>query len=180
MTVHRPGSDRRPADPVRPTRTERARAPVAALFVLPFLLAAAGCSLDVQEPKQVPWEATLEAVQDSLSLEGSSAAVAKDETTELGIDLRGGQEGQRWVWRLAQGSCSSPAGVIGDADTYPILEAQQEEITPSPGAPPITVIRATGQTLLPESLLEDNDYHVRVAAEDSPDVTLACGNLRPS
>lgn len=130
------------------------------------------CNLDVAPPKQVLWEASLEAVDDSATtLSGSAAAVAREDDTEVGVEVIGGQEGDRWVWRLRRGSCDSPGEPIGSAGAYPVLEAEDDPATPDP------LPVATGRILLAESLLSDAAYFVRVAAEDSPDRTLLCGNL---
>lgn len=141
-------------------------------------LALAGCSLDVEEPKQLLWEGQLEAVGDSSDLGGSVAAIARDATTEAGIEVTSSSAsvGDRWIWRLGEGTCQSPGDPIGAAESYPVLEAREDETSPAPGG----VVLAEGLAILGETLFQGNDYYVRVAAEDTPDDDLACANLAVS
>lgn len=132
-----------------------------------------GCSLDVQAPEPLLWEAELEPIAPEPSLTGSAAAISRESTTEAGIEVRGGEAGERWVWRIREGSCQTPGSNLGDADAYPVLEAEDISEPGTPGAE----VTAADETILTTTLDTDSDYHVTVAAEESPEALLSCGPL---
>lgn len=148
-----------------------ARLAVAGAGALALLLPA--CSLDVQAPEPLLWEAELEPIGPESSLTGSAAAISRETTTEAGIEVRGGEAGDRWVWRIRRGSCQTPGPDLGPADAYPVLEAEDVSEPGTPGAE----ITAADQTILTTTLAADSDYHVTVAAEATPEELLSCGDL---
>lgn len=150
-----------------------ARLTVAGAGALALLLPA--CSLDVQAPEPLLWEAELEPVapDPAPSLSGSAAAISRETTTEAGIEVRGGEAGDRWVWRIREGSCQTPGSDLGGADAYPVLEAEDVSEPDTPGAQ----ITASDETILTTTLDADSDYHVTVAAEETPEELLSCGSL---
>lgn len=143
-----------------------------ALAVAPVL--AVGCSLDVQAPEAVLWEGELDAVDES-GLSGSIAAISRESTTEVGIEVRGGEAGDRWDWLLARGTCDEPGTPVAGAGAFPVLEAEEDESGPGPEAP----VSAEGRTILSTPLDRDREHHATVAAESEPDSLLACGEVRP-
>lgn len=132
-----------------------------------------GCSLDVQTPQALLWEADVEPTTDDPGLTGSAAAISRETSTEVGIEVRGGTAGNRWVWRIRRGSCEAPDASLAEADAFPVLEAED---TSEPGAPSEVVV-ADGETFLSTTLDSNQSYHVTVAAEGVPDELLACGDF---
>ena len=136
-----------------------------------------GCSLDVAEPTQVLWEATLEPLPPEGGLQGTSAAVSREFNTEVGIEVTGGEVGDRWIWRVREGTCGSPGPTVGDPADYPVLEAEEDTDSPAPVPP----VGDQAETVLPVSLERGGEYHVSVASmatDTSPSVPLACGNFQ--
>lgn len=138
-----------------------------------LILLLPACSLDVQAPEPLLWEAELEPITPDPSLTGSAAAISRETTTEAGIEVRGGEAGDRWVWRIREGSCQTPGSALGPADAYPVLEAEDVSEPDTPGA----VITAADETILTTTLDAEGDYHVTVAAEQTPEELLSCGSL---
>lgn len=137
------------------------------------LLLIGGCSLDVQAPESTLWEGELEPTGEEPALRGSVAAVSRETNTEVGVDVTGGDIGDRWVWRLREGSCDAPGEIVGSRDDYPVLVAEDRSEPDQPAA----TAGAVAQTLLSRTLDPATDYHAMVATEDAPDVPLTCGSL---
>lgn len=136
-------------------------------------MASLGCSLDVQQPQATLWEGQLQATGEGPNLTGSAAAVSRSSSTEAGIEVTGGEAGDRWTWRLREGTCERPGPVLGSSASYPVLEAA-ESTDPEAPSP---VVTASGETVLSATLDPDGSYHATLAAESDPDVVLACGDL---
>lgn len=132
-----------------------------------------GCSLDVQQPRSFRWEGSLQPTGEGTSLTGSAAAISRESTTDVGLQVTGGDVGDRWRWSLREGTCDSPGPVVSDPDDYPVIEAAEETDTDAPSP----VVRATGETVLATTLDAGGSYHATVAADSAPDVLLACGDL---
>lgn len=137
------------------------------------LLLPIGCSLDVEGPQSTLWEGRLEATGEDPALTGSAAAVSRRTTARVGVEVTGGEVGDRWRWAVREGSCDSPGPLLGSSDAYPVIEAEEET---DPEAP-VPVARASGQTTLPTTLDSDREYHATVAADSAPETHLACGDL---
>lgn len=141
-----------------------------------LLLVLGACSLDVQQPQSTLWEGQLSPTGPESTLSGNAAAIVREETTEAGLEVNGGEAGDRWIWRLREGTCDSPGPALASADQYPVLEAEEQTDAVAPGP----VVKASGETVLGLTLDSDGAYHVVVAAEEAPDTLLACGDLSVS
>lgn len=139
------------------------------------MAALAACSLEVESPQSTLWEGQLQPTGPESSLSGSAAAVSRESSVQVGVEVTGGEAGDRWIWRFREGTCDSPGGTLGSAEQYPVLEAQDVSDPGAPDAPQGAA--ASEQVVLGTTLDTGQSYHAIVAAEDAPETLLACGDL---
>lgn len=140
---------------------------------LATILLVIGCSLDVTRSEPILWEGELQSTGATPELNGLVAAISRDRSTETSIQVTGGEDGDRWIWRLRHGTCEDPGEVVGAPAAFPVLEATAETEPDLPGS----IVKATGETVLAEVLGSSGDYHASVAGEDATETILACGAL---
>lgn len=135
-------------------------------ILVALLLIAAGCSdLDTGVDLQASslWEATLApATSPGSSLPrvtGQAAVVVRSGVSRVGLGLDGVDRDLYWgVFRQA---CVDPGARLLDPGAYPVISAGAQELEVS----------------LPTELIPDQDYHVRVGADEAIEVLVACGDL---
>lgn len=164
------------SNPAGPAARKRARDRNLCLAILcGAFLTLPACSLDVEGPEAILWEAQLSATapETEPSLTGSAAAIARETRTETGIEVVGGEVGDTWVWRIRRGTCQDPGATVEAVQEYPTLEAENTAQPDAPG----DIVAAADETVLDTSLDSGGDYHASVAAEATPGEILACGDF---
>lgn len=101
------------------------RRPRATRLSLPCILLLAGgvasCSPTILRGPTI-WSANVNAVPPS-SVEGTLGAVSQAGGTKASMDLRLGESGVTYGWRMAEGDCSSEGTLVGGRAAYPALVA---------------------------------------------------------
>ena len=113
----------------------------------------------------VDFEGPLTASRSYPTVGGTVRAVASLGTTAVFVNLRGGQPGASYLWRIHTGACGSGgAAVAGVGEPSPLQPDAQ-------GAARVTAT-------IPVQLASNQRYHVNVhLSRDRMDVIVACGDL---
>lgn len=127
-------------------------------------LLVAGCS-SATEPAATLWEGTLASVAPS-TIAGSAAAVAQFGRTLASVEIRRGEAGVTYRWRIEGGTCSAPGQIRGGAALYPPLPADQAGL-------------AFADAVVPGLLRTGSSYIVRVGRDSGggSEEVVACGEL---
>lgn len=87
--------------------------------------------------------------------------------TRVNIDIRNATPGGRHPWHVHQGQCGSVGKILGEADSYGILEVKKDG-------------RANRSVTLPLPMPRNGAYMVDVHASSKNLATIiSCGNLAP-
>lgn len=73
---------------------------------------------------QTAWQAEL--VGPPTGVGGSIAALSQPGRTHASVGIQRGMPGQRYAWRLEQGSCQTPGTIVGAAAVYPTMTAGED------------------------------------------------------
>ena len=134
------------------------------LFVF---LAFSACSTST-DPTTSLWEATLSPILPSV-VSGNAAAVAQFGRTEASVEIRQGEPGTFYGWRINAGTCDGEGALQGGIAAYPLMEADETGI-------------ASADALLSTVLRSGGSYAARVylPLSGGGQEILACGNLQES
>ena len=138
------------------------------LSLLGILLLAGGvasCSPTIL-PGPTLWSANLSAVPPS-SVEGTLGVVSQAGATKASMDLRLGESGVTYEWRMAEGDCSSEGTLVGGRAAYPVLVAG-------------TTGSADANATLPGELTSGGSYAARIiqVSTGGAEQVMACGVLQ--
>jgi hypothetical protein len=125
----------------------------------------ASCSPTIL-PGPTIWSANLSAVPPS-SVEGTLGAVSQAGATKASMDLRLGESGVTYGWRMAEGDCSSEGTLVGGRAAYPDLVAS------ATGS-------AEAEATLPGDLTSGGSYAARIVqvSTGGTEQVVACGVLQ--
>lgn len=136
-------------------------------LLLTLLLAGGGasCSPTIL-PGPTLWSANLSAVPPS-SVQGTLGAVSQAGATKASMDLRLGEAGVTYEWRMSEGDCSSEGQLVGGRAAYPALVAS-------------TTGSATADATLPGDLTSGGSYAARIlqVPAGGTEQVVACGVLK--
>lgn len=124
-------------------------------------LALAGCINDISAPRQVLWEAALDAGPAQPGAEGSAAAVSRSNSTEMSVRVEGVEPGT-YTWSVREGSCEAPGAVLGGEGVYPQLVAGDEAVS--------------AEALTSALMRSGRSYHAQVREGDTGALA-ACGDF---
>ncbi len=129
--------------------------------LLAAFLPVAGCT-PATAPAPTTWEATLTS---HTPLSGTVAVVSRSDRIRAGIDIEGAVPGAAYDWRLAEGTCEEPGGLIGGRAVYPTLTAGETG-------------SASAEAVIAGTLRPDGTYHAALLTT-APDngTVIACGAL---
>jgi hypothetical protein len=111
------------------------------------------------------WEGTLLPVLPS-TITGTAAAVTQFGRTETSMEIRQGEAGVLYGWRINSGTCQTEGAIQGGLAAYPLLEADETGI-------------ATENAILSTVFRSGSPYAARVyrPLEGGAQEILACGTL---
>lgn len=113
----------------------------------------------------VDFEGPLQASRSYPTVGGSVRAVASLGTTAVFVNLRGGQPGASYAWRIHSGACGSGGSAVAGVGALSALEPDAE------GSDRVTAT-------IPVQLAPNQRYHVNVyLSPDRMDELVACGDL---
>lgn len=113
-------------------------------------------------PETSLWEGDLAPVVPS-TVSGVVAAVSQFGRTVTSIELRQGQAGSTYTWRIDSGTCAEPGQIQGGNALYPQMVAGEAGT-------------ASADASLPGHFVTSVQYAARII--DESDVVVACGPLR--
>jgi hypothetical protein len=129
-------------------------------------LAGASCvNLTTQDNPVTTWEGQLAPSLSHPDLAGQVAAAVQLGGTDVGIGITGAAPEAVHVWGLWSGSCTTPGGLIGTGDDYPLLAVGDSG-------------KASAETHLGTRLSADSAYHAELRLSVTDTSRIACGNLQ--
>lgn len=129
------------------------------------LLALGACNEALTYPGAVPFQADLAPVGQSGIIGVVSAVSQGRNTTETAIGIEEALPLTRYAWRIQNGTCATPGGVIGGPGAYPDFTTNSEGAGEFVGG------------FLNLLLLRDTPYIAAVYGGANRDQMVACGPL---